>query len=117
MTDPRPRGFVVSDWQEPPAPPDDLILEGRHVRLEPLRAQAHAALLFKEIEGEDWLWDYMAYGPFHSAAQYHRWVRDTVANEDHLFYAIRDLEAGVWGGVPGLTRGRRMGKVDSCQLE
>jgi RimJ/RimL family protein N-acetyltransferase len=89
MTDPRPRGFVVSGWQEPPAPPEDLILEGRHVRLEPLRAQDHAALLFKEIEGEDWLWDYMPVGPFNSAAQFHRFVQGTESSRDPLFLAIR----------------------------
>ncbi|WP_375174856.1 GNAT family N-acetyltransferase [Pseudooceanicola sp.] len=89
MTDPRPRGFVIPDWQEPAAPPEDLVLEGRHVRLEPLRAGDHAARLFKEIEGEDWLWDYMPVGPFNSAAQFHRFVQGTEDARDPFFLAIR----------------------------
>ncbi|TDK41438.1 N-acetyltransferase [Antarcticimicrobium luteum] len=103
-TDPdRPLGPPVHTWTPPPAP-TGAVLEGRHARLEPLSAEAHAALLFRAYEGHDWLWDYMAYGPFHSAAQYHRWVRDTVANTDHLFYAIRDLDSGGWGGVASYLR-------------
>jgi len=108
----RPLGVPVAGWTPPPAP-SGTVLEGRYARLEPLSPDTHAALLFRAYEGHDWLWDYMAYGPFHSAAQYHRWVRDTVANEDHLFYAIRDLEAGVWGGVASFLRiAPQMGSVE-----
>ena len=112
-TDPdRPLGAAVAGWTPPPAP-SGAVLEGRYARLEPLAADAHAALLFRAYAGQDRLWDYMAYGPFHSAAQYHRWVRDTVANEDHLFYAIRDLETGTWGGVASFLRiTPQMGSVE-----
>ena len=103
----RPVGPPVPNWTPPPAPDGGTqapLFQGRYARLEPLNADAHAAVLFRAYEGEDWLWDYMPYGPFHSAAQYHRWVRDTVANPDHLFYAIRDLETGAWGGVASYLR-------------
>ncbi|EAQ05099.1 Acetyltransferase [Pseudooceanicola batsensis HTCC2597] len=89
MTEDRPVGPLIPGWRAPPAPPADLLLEGRHVRLEPLRADRHAALLFREIEGEDWLWDYMSVGPFNSAAQFHRFVQGTEAGTDPLFLAIR----------------------------
>ena len=89
MTDPRPKGIALPNWQAPPVPPADLVLEGVHVRLEPLRAADHAALLFREIEGEDWLWDYMPTGPFHSTAQFHRFVQGTEESRDPLFLAIR----------------------------
>lgn len=89
MTHQRPIGFAIPDWREPPAPPADLVLAGRYVQLEPLRAADHAALLFQEIEGEDWLWDYMPAGPFNSAAQFHRFVHGTEESRDPFFLAIR----------------------------
>jgi len=106
MTQPdpvRPLGDPVADWTPPPAP-SGAILDGRYARLEPLSADEHAALLFRAYAGHDHLWDYMAYGPFHSAAQYHRWMRDTVGDPGHLFYAIRDLETGACGGVASFLR-------------
>ncbi|MHA6264984.1 GNAT family N-acetyltransferase [Arenibacterium sp. CAU 1754] len=99
----RPIGPVVENWRVPPRP-DGAVLTGRHARLEPLDADTHSALLFRTYAGQDWVWDYMPYGPFSSAAQYHRWVRDTVANPDHLFYAIMDLETGEYGGVASFLR-------------
>lgn len=84
--------------------PEGAVLEGRYARLEPLDAERHAALLFRAFEGHDARWDYMPYGPFHSAAQYHRWVRETVAHGEHLFYAIKDLETGTFGGVASYLR-------------
>lgn len=99
----RPIGDLVPDWTAPPAPDGD-VLEGRFARLEPLSADDHAALLFRAYAGHDELWDYMPYGPFSSAAQYHRWVRDTVADKGHFFYAIQNLETGNWEGVASYLR-------------
>ncbi|CUH53142.1 GNAT family N-acetyltransferase [Shimia marina] len=103
MKEPRPLGFAVPNWQAPPRPSGD-ILDGRYVRLEPLNAEAHAALLFRAYQDADWVWDYMPYGPFHSAAQYHRWVRETVANPDHFFYVIFDKTKGRFAGVASFLR-------------
>ncbi len=99
----RPIGPRVDNWTPPPAPSGE-ILKGRYAALEPLDAEAHAILLFRAYEGHDALWDYMPYGPFHSAAQYHRWVRDTVADPGHLFYAIKNLETGDFEGVASYLR-------------
>ena len=85
----RPVGPILNNWREPPEPQPDLALEGAHVRLEHLSAGDHAALLFGEIAGEDWLWDYMPVGPFNSAAQFHRFVQDSEDSRDPLFFAIR----------------------------
>ncbi|MGI3168819.1 GNAT family N-acetyltransferase [Pseudooceanicola sp. C21-150M6] len=92
MPDPRPRGPLVEGWTPPPVPPVDLVLKGRHVVLEPLRADTHAALLFRELEGEDWLWDYMPEGPFASASQFHRFCREKEVSRDPHFLAIRLTE-------------------------
>ncbi|MGR3636122.1 MAG: GNAT family N-acetyltransferase [Shimia sp.] len=99
----RPVGFVVPNWTPPPAPRGD-ILEGRYARLEPLDAEKHAALLFRAYQGEDAVWDYLPYGPFNSAAQYHRWMREAVSAQDPYFYAIYDKQAGAYGGVASYLR-------------
>jgi len=60
--------------------------------------------LYRAFAGHDAVWDYMPYGPFSSASQYHRWVRDHARHEDPRFYAIKNLETGKWGGVASYLR-------------
>jgi RimJ/RimL family protein N-acetyltransferase len=96
-------GAPVTDWTPPPKPAGQT-LRGQYAELVRLDADAHAAVMFDAYEGHDQIWDYLPYGPFSSAAQYHRWVRDTVADDRHLFYAIRDLEAGAFVGVASYLR-------------
>ncbi|MEX0286217.1 MAG: GNAT family N-acetyltransferase [Paracoccaceae bacterium] len=106
MADPssdRPLGPLIPDWTPPPAPKGD-VLEGRYARLEPLSADTHAALLFRAFVGHDAVWDYLPYGPFSSAALYHRWAREMAAQSDPFFYAVRDLETGTYGGVASYLR-------------
>jgi RimJ/RimL family protein N-acetyltransferase len=99
----RPIGPRVENWTPPPVP-TGAVLSGRFAHLEPLNAETHAALLFQAYQGHDAIWDYLPYGPFHSAAQYHRWVRDTVADPAHLFYAIKNLETDCFEGVASFLR-------------
>ena len=61
----RPLGKAILDWT-PPARPDQSVLNGRLVRLEPLEADRHAFDLHAAFTGHDALWDYMPYGPFAS---------------------------------------------------
>jgi RimJ/RimL family protein N-acetyltransferase len=96
-------GLPVPGWTSPPAPAG-AVLQGRFARLEPLSADTHAALLFRAFAGHDPIWDYMAYGPFSSAAQYHRWAREAAEKADPLFYAIENRETGIWGGVASYLR-------------
>lgn len=98
-----PLGAEVSGWTPPP-PPSGLVLKGRYAALEPLTAESHAALLYRAYAGQDQVWDYLPYGPFSSAAQYHRWVRDVAALDDPFFYAILDRETGQWAGVASYLR-------------
>lgn len=99
----RPLGRPVPDWSPPPLP-TLAVLQGRYARLEPLDAGNHAALLFREYDGHDAVWDYLPYGPFSSAALYHRWVRDITADPSLKFYAIRNRDTGRWGGVASYLR-------------
>ncbi|MBR9762189.1 MAG: GNAT family N-acetyltransferase [Rhodobacteraceae bacterium] len=111
MSQDRPVGPLVENWQVPPAPPRELVLEGRQVRLVPLRAEAHAALLFTAYGTLDWLWDYMPVGPFHSAPQYHRWVR-SVEEGPAVFLAIEDRQKGVVGVASYLNIAPESGSVE-----
>ncbi|WP_050526274.1 GNAT family N-acetyltransferase [Pseudorhodobacter aquimaris] len=90
-------------WR-PPAAPDGAPLTGRHVVLETLDADLHAADLFRAFSGHDALWDYMYDGPFSSAASYHRWVKERTLAPETQFYAIRDLASGHCGGVASFLR-------------
>jgi RimJ/RimL family protein N-acetyltransferase len=96
-------GFEVFGWQ-PPARPDAAVLPGISVQLERLDADAHAADLYRAFSADDALWDYMPYGPFRSAAAYHRWIRDTASGPDPVFYAVRNLATGRCGGVASYLR-------------
>lgn len=98
-----PLGTVVENWSAPPRPQWDS-REGTYARLEPLNAETHAALLHRSYAGHDQVWDYLPYGPFSSASQYHRWVRDRAAQDDPQFYAIKNLETGNWEGVASYLR-------------
>ncbi len=99
----RPLGRPVPDWT-PPSAPGDMTLTGEHCQVEPLDADRHAAAFYSVASGHDWLWDYLPYGPFHSAAAYHRWVNETVSASGHKFYALRDLSTGKVFGIVSYLR-------------
>ncbi len=96
-------GAPVPDWT-PPAAPTGAPLVGQYAALQRLSAADHAALLFRSYEGQDQVWNYLPYGPFSSAAQYHRWVHNTEATDDPLFYAVRNLTSGAFEGVASYLR-------------
>lgn len=101
--DARPLGPVLAGWTAPPWP-DRKDIIGRYVALEPLRADQHAALLHRAFAGHDWIWDYIPYGPFSSSAQYHRWARGVEDAKDPVFFVLKDLKTGEYGGVQSLMR-------------
>lgn len=103
MADTAKLGFPVTDWTMPPRP-EEPVLEGRWVRLERLDADAHAADLHRAYSDHDALWNYMPYGPFHSAAAYHRWAKERETSTDPVFYVLRDRETGHCGGVASYLR-------------
>lgn len=99
----RPLGAPVKNWVSP-ARPSGETLAGQHVLLEPLSAERHAALLYRAYAGEDHVWDYLPYGPFSSASQYHRWVRDSEGEADPYFFAVKGLAQEQWVGVASFLR-------------
>jgi RimJ/RimL family protein N-acetyltransferase len=102
--DPLPVGDPVPDWSVPPRPPADLALTGRYAHLEPLKADTHAALLFRAFAGHDRIWTYLPSGPYSSAAQFHRWMRDSEASRDPQFMAIQNKDTGLFEGFLSLLR-------------
>ena len=96
-------GELVSGWV-PPTRPDQAELSGRFVHLSRLSAQHHAADLYQAFHGHGNVWDYMPVGPFHSAAQFCKWVSEVSSNEAFVFYALRDLVTGQLGGVASYLR-------------
>ncbi len=103
MQDERRFGADVPGFVPPPWPGLEA-LEGRHVRLERLDADKHAADLFRAFSADDAIWDYLPYGPFASASAYHRWAKEKEGSTDPAFYAIRNLETGHCGGVASYLR-------------
>lgn len=96
-------GKIVAGWKQPDRP-GPAVIDGRLVRLERLDPDRHAGDLFRACSGHEWLWDYMAYGPFASASAHHRWAKDMSSGADPVFYVLRDLASGHCGGVASLMR-------------
>jgi len=96
-------GPAVENWVVPPRP-DQEVLTGQYCQLELLSAERHAALLFRAFVGHDHVWDYLPYGPYSSAAQYHRWVREAKEMPNTVFYAIKNLTSGAYEGVASFLR-------------
>jgi len=103
MAERRRFGAEVPGFVPPPRPAGET-LTGRYVQLERLDADHHAADLHRALRADDSVWDYMGYGPFGSAARYHRWVKETEGRSDPLFYALRDTGTGHCGGVASYLR-------------
>lgn len=98
-------GESLVDWRPPPAPPRAK-LAGRLCSLEPLDANVHAAELHEAyaLDAGGGLWEFMAYGPFATAAEYRSWVEARQAASDPLFFAIVDARDGKPAGVASYLR-------------
>ena len=103
MTQDRPIGPLVPGWTPPPRP-DGAPMTGRYARLDKLSAEAHAPGLHAAFAGHDWLWDYMANGPYAEAAAYLAWAKEAEAGSDPFFYVITDLETGQLAGIASYLR-------------
>ncbi|RLJ59408.1 RimJ/RimL family protein N-acetyltransferase [Litoreibacter meonggei] len=93
----------LASWVAPQRP-DASVLEGQYVRLERFAPDRHAADLHRANSANDAIWDYLPYGPFASAAAYHRWARDVTRGDDPFFYAINPHATGRFSGVASYLR-------------
>ncbi len=103
MSDHVKLGAPVPDWAPPPTPAG-VALDGQYARLERMDPDTHAGDLHRAYSGHDALWSYLPYGPFSSAAGYHRWAKETATGSDPLFYVLRDRATGHCGGVASYLR-------------
>ena len=99
----RPIGPLVASFTAPAAPGPDRI-EGRFVTLERLDPARHAEDLFAANRDQDWVWDYMPYGPFADISAYRDWQAAMAAKSDPFFYALRDNTSGQVGGLASYLR-------------
>ncbi len=94
------------DWQ-PAAEPERIVLEGRSIRVEPLRVESHGESLWRASHGTDCdpkLWHYLAYGPFSDQASFREHLERQEASDDPLFFALVDPVSGEARGVAALMR-------------
>ncbi|MEZ5326641.1 MAG: GNAT family protein [Verrucomicrobiales bacterium] len=101
----QPIGFPVPNWT-PPRIPARQPMAGRHCRLEPLDATAHAHPLFdaNSLDTEGRNWTYLAYGPFATFDEYAQWADAASATEDTHFYTIIPHSTGRPSGVASYLR-------------
>ncbi len=101
----QPIGSPVPGWTPARTPPRSA-LAGRWCRLEPLDSASHADGLHRSNlhDNEGRLWTYLGYGPFATLEEYAAWLDVHATGNDPLFFAIRDRETGVLGGVASYLR-------------
>lgn len=102
-------GVPVPNWVAPPSP-DQMQwgdeMQGRYMRLEPLKAARHCGDLFAAFaaDAKNQIWDYLPYGPFAMAADLADWMRATCAGPDPYFFAIVDQATHRAVGVASYLR-------------
>lgn len=74
-------------WR-PVALPRPVTLYGRTVMLEPLDAELHTADLWNGVQGHDWMWDWLADGPYADEAALRRAVEEKQAGTSAMFLAL-----------------------------
>lgn len=98
-------GNPVENWIAHDKPGTALI-KGNYCILEPIDIQKHSIKLFDVLtldnQGESWT--YLPYGPFTTYSDFDTWVRETIAENDTLLYAILDIKTKEPVGIAGYLR-------------
>ena len=81
-----------------PAPrPYAISLCGRFGSVERLVASRHVDALWAELKGHDWVWTYMAYGPFADKAAFAAWLAEREKLADPYYYTVVDKSGRALG--------------------
>jgi RimJ/RimL family protein N-acetyltransferase len=70
--------------------PYTISLCGRFGSVERLAEPRHGNALWAALKGHDWLWTYMAYGPFAEKPAFAAWLAEREKLADPFYYAIVD---------------------------
>jgi RimJ/RimL family protein N-acetyltransferase len=102
-------GAPVPNWTPPPSPDNTMWAEkmqGRYVRLEPLKPASHCDDLFESFAADtnNQIWDYLPYGPFETATDLADWMHATCTKPDPYFFAIIDQASNRAVGVASYLR-------------
>ena len=90
-----------------PNPPNGLVpprspLVGRHIRLEPLNPDLHAAELYRASHGSDEalrIWDFLPWGPWPDESSFLARMRGEAAAFDRVWFAMRPSNSGIASGM------------------
>lgn len=95
----------LSNWTPRPRP-QRIVLEGRHVRLEPLDAAKHGDGLFEASTAADAdrRFRYLGEYPPPSREAFQPWLDKAQASEDPLYFSVIDKASGKVGGRQTLLR-------------
>lgn len=90
---------TLENWQGCP-PPRRQVMEGQHVRLEPLDADRHGAGLFAAatLPDADERFRYLPDYPPGNLEEFRPWLEKAAASPDPLFFAVIDLASGKVAG-------------------
>ena len=83
--------------------PERVVLEGKHVKIVPLDAAAHARALYVGSR-EPKLWRYLFNGPYTHEAEFREWLEGREKSEDPLFFTILEAASGAPAGYCSLMR-------------
>jgi RimJ/RimL family protein N-acetyltransferase len=83
--------------------PERVVLQGRHVKIAPLDALAHAAALYAGSTDAE-LWRYLFNGPYANEADFRAWLDGREKSDDPLFFTILNAASGVPKGYCSLMR-------------
>jgi RimJ/RimL family protein N-acetyltransferase len=90
-------------WQ-PVAAPAPVVIEGRTVLLEPLRAEKHTGALWGAVRGHDALWDWLADGPYAEESGLRQSLAQKETGRSALFFALIPKSLGTAAGYASYMR-------------
>src|SRR5260370_21905353 len=88
----------------PVAAPQNRVIEGYDVSVEPVDPERHAEDLFELSRGSPAIWTYLGYGPFADLAGFRTWLAERAQQSDPLFVTIVDRESGRASGMASYLR-------------
>ena len=103
---------MVNDLN-PVSPPQQLPLEGRFVRLEPIDPLVHGDALYDGTHGDgrEEVWRYLFEGPFPDRSKFDAFLQREAVSEDPWFFAIVDKASARAVGQAAFLRAELVHKV------